>query len=163
MEATVCCQFYYWSGIEVVPTKFVVQSAYTSAIERSLLKWKWAWLRRFNALQSWVLLLSCDYILKFDWYCQLSGSGSNSLNSWKLLGRFSYGLGMRLDSGFYIQHCGHIASLVLLDPMAMEGVRDMTNGYGVSSLSNYCDVNNRVITIANVRIATLKLLYLICS
>ena len=55
------------------------------------------------------LLLSCD-ILKFDWYCQLSGSGNNSLNSpdpfsyglgmslnsRKLPGRFSYGLGTRL-------------------------------------------------------------------
>jgi len=44
----------------------------------------------------WVLLLLCDYVLKFDWYCQLSGSGSNSLNSRKLPGRFSYGLGTRL-------------------------------------------------------------------
>ena len=25
-----------------------------------------------------LLQLSCDYVLKFDWYCQLSGSGSNS-------------------------------------------------------------------------------------
>jgi len=40
--------------------------------------------------------LSCDYVLKFDWYCQLSGSGSNSLNSRKLPGRFFYGLGTRL-------------------------------------------------------------------
>jgi len=29
-------------------------------------------------------------------YCQLSGRGSNSLNSRKLPGRFSYGLGTRL-------------------------------------------------------------------
>ena len=43
VEATVCCPFYYWSEIEVVRTKIVMQSAYTSAIERSL------------------LLLSCDY------------------------------------------------------------------------------------------------------
>jgi len=43
------------------------------------------------------LLLSCDNILKFNWYCQLSGSGSTSLNSWKFPGRFSYGLGMRLQ------------------------------------------------------------------
>ena len=57
---------------------------------------EWAWLWRFNALRNWALLLSCDYVLKFDWYCQLSGSGSNSLNSWKLPGHFSYGLGMRL-------------------------------------------------------------------
>ena len=67
-----------------------------------LLKWnrtiemEWAWLRRFNSIRNWVLLLSCDYVLKFDWYCQLSGSGSDSLNSRKLPGRFSYGLGTRL-------------------------------------------------------------------
>jgi len=45
------------------------------------------------------LLLSCDYVLKFDWYCQLSGSGSNSLNSRKLPGHFSYSLGTRLGGG----------------------------------------------------------------
>jgi len=38
VEATLCCPFYYWSEIEVVRTKIVMQSAYTSAIERSLLK-----------------------------------------------------------------------------------------------------------------------------
>ena len=47
-------------------------------------------------ITQWVLLLSCDNVLKFDWYCQISGSGSNSLNSWNLSGRFSYNLGMRL-------------------------------------------------------------------
>ena len=35
------------------------------------------------------LLLSCDSDLKSDWVFQLSGSGSNSLNSRKLPGRFS--------------------------------------------------------------------------
>ena len=39
IEATVCCPFYYWSEIEVVRVKIVMQSAYTSGIERSLLKW----------------------------------------------------------------------------------------------------------------------------
>ena len=39
VEATVCCLFYYWSAIKVVWTKIVMQSAYTSTIERSLLKW----------------------------------------------------------------------------------------------------------------------------
>ena len=58
--------------------KNVLQSAYTSAIVRLFLKW----LRRFKAL-----LLSCDNVLKFDWYCQLSGSGNNSLNSQNLLDR----------------------------------------------------------------------------
>ena len=97
MEATVCCRFYYWSEIKVVRTKIVVQSTYTSAIEWSI-EMEWVWLRRFNALCNWVLLLSCDYILKFDWYCQLPGSGSNSLNSQKLPGHFSYGLGTRLHT-----------------------------------------------------------------
>ena len=88
MEATVCCRFYYWSEIEVIQTN---QSTYTSGIARLLLKWNGCdW--RFNALHNCVLLLSCDYVLKFDWYCQLSGSRSNSLNSRKLPGRFSYGL-----------------------------------------------------------------------
>ena len=97
VEATICCRFYYWSEIEVTRTKIVVQSAYTSAICTITIEVEWVWLRRFNALCNWVLLLSCDYILKYNWYCQLSGSGSNRLNSRKLPGRFSYGLGTRLD------------------------------------------------------------------
>jgi len=36
---------------------------------------EWAWLWRFDAWHNWVLLLSCDNVSKFDWYCQLSGSG----------------------------------------------------------------------------------------
>jgi len=95
VEATVCCSLYYWSEIKVVRTKIVAQSAYTSAIEWSI-EMEWAWLRRFNALRNWVLLLSCDCVLKFDWYCRLSGSESNSLNSRKLPGCFSYRLGTRL-------------------------------------------------------------------
>ena len=39
VEATVCCWFYYWSEIEVIRTKIIVQNTYTTAIERSLLKW----------------------------------------------------------------------------------------------------------------------------
>ena len=39
VEATVCCPLYYWSEIEVVRTKIVMQSTYTSAIEWLLLKW----------------------------------------------------------------------------------------------------------------------------
>ena len=39
VEATVCCRFYYWSEMEVIRTKIVIQRAYTSAIERSLLNW----------------------------------------------------------------------------------------------------------------------------
>jgi len=97
VEATVCCRFYYWSEIEVIRTKIIVQSAYTSATCAIAIEVEWAWLRRFNALYNWVLLLSCDYILKFDWYCQLSGGGSNNVNSWKLPGRFLYGLRTRLD------------------------------------------------------------------
>jgi len=82
-----------------------VQSAYTSAIQRSLFNWNG---RDCNGslhyiLCNWVLLLSCDYILKFDWYCQLSGSGSNRLNSRKLPGCFSYGLGMRLGYSWILQ------------------------------------------------------------
>ena len=44
------------------------------------------------------LLWSHDNVIKFDLYCQLSGSKSNSLNLWKLPGHFSYGLGTRLST-----------------------------------------------------------------
>ena len=39
MEATVCFWFYYWSEVQVVQTTIIMQSAYTSVIEWSLLKW----------------------------------------------------------------------------------------------------------------------------
>jgi len=117
VEATVCCPFYYWSEIKVVRTKIVMQSAYTSAIERSI-EMEWAWLRRFNALRcNWVMLLSCDCVLKFDWYCQLSGSGSNSLNSQKLPGHFSYGLGTRLE--YCVAHTNHISPSLQLIPQLL--------------------------------------------
>ena len=77
--------------------KKILHSIYTHTHTAIAVEMEWVWLRQFNALRNWVLLLSCDYVLKFDWYCQLSGSGSNSLNSQKLPGRFSYGLGMRLQ------------------------------------------------------------------
>ena len=92
VEATVCCRFYYWSEI-----RFKQRSSCKAPTLARYVRSLWAWLRRFNALCNWVLLLSCDYVLKFDWYCQLSGSGSNSMNSWKLPGCFSYSLGMRLS------------------------------------------------------------------
>jgi len=74
-----------------------VQSTYTSVIEQSLLKWVGVTVT-VQCMMQFGLLLSCDNVLKFDWYCQLSGSGSNSLNSWKLQGCFSYSLGMRLKA-----------------------------------------------------------------
>ena len=43
----------------------------------------------FQRMTQFGLLLSCDSDLKSDWVFQLSGSGSNSLNSRKLPGRFS--------------------------------------------------------------------------
>ena len=43
----------------------------------------------FQRMMQFGLLLSCDSDLKSDWDFQLSGSGSNSLNSRKLPGRFS--------------------------------------------------------------------------
>ena len=66
-----------------------MQSTYTSAIEQSLLKWN-------GHDCDGSMLLSCDNVLKFDWYCQLSGSGSNSLNLQKFPGHFTYSLGTRL-------------------------------------------------------------------
>ena len=56
----------------------------------------------FQCMTQFHFLLSCDNVLKFDWYCQISGSRSNSLNLWKLPGHFSYGLGTRLDIKGYI-------------------------------------------------------------
>jgi len=44
------------------------------------------------------LLLPHGNIPKFDWCYQLSGMGSDSLNLCKFPGRFSYGLGTRLES-----------------------------------------------------------------
>ena len=43
----------------------------------------------FQRTTQFSLLLSCDSNLKSDWVFQLSGSGSNRLNSRKLPGRFS--------------------------------------------------------------------------
>ena len=43
----------------------------------------------FQRMIKFGLLLSCDSDLKSDWVFQLSGSGSNSLNSRKLPGCFS--------------------------------------------------------------------------
>ena len=57
---------------------------------------EWVWLRPLNSWRNRILVLSCDNVLKFDWYCQFSGSGSNSLNSRKLPGGFCHGLGTRL-------------------------------------------------------------------
>jgi len=99
MKATVYCRFYYWSKVEIVQTKIIMQSILHWRDQAIAIEMEWAWLRKFNAWISWVLLWSCDNVLKFDWYCQLSGSGSNSLNSQKLPGRFSYGLGKEATEG----------------------------------------------------------------
>jgi len=116
VEATVCCPFYYWSQISR-SNEDRLQSAYTSAIKWSI-EMEWAWLWRFNALRrNRVLLLSCDCVLKFDWYCQLSGSGSNSLNSRKLPGHFSYSLGTRLE--YCVAHTNHISPSLAPTPVAM--------------------------------------------
>ena len=60
----------------------------------------------FNVWCNWILLLSCDNVLKFDWCYQLSGSRSthSSLNSQKLPGCFSYSLGTR-PGGPYTASC----------------------------------------------------------
>jgi len=50
----------------------------------------------FQCMTQLGLLLSWDNVLKFDWYYQLSGSRSNSLNLQKLPGHYSYSLGRRL-------------------------------------------------------------------
>jgi len=92
MEATVCCWFYYWSEVQVVPTTIIMQSAYTSVIERSLLKWNG---HDCNSPMHDAIVFYCFHVTMFWRYCQISGSGSNSLNLQKLPDHFSYGLGMR--------------------------------------------------------------------
>ena len=98
VEAAVCCWFYYWSETEVIRTKSSCRVP-TLAQSRNLFEMERAWLWWFHAWRNWVLLLSCDNILKFDRYrqlSQLSSSRSNSLNLQKLPDCFSYGLGTRL-------------------------------------------------------------------
>ena len=86
MEAIVRCRFYDGRQAEDERTKVIVQSAYSSAIERSTIVMNG---RDCDVSMQCDLLLSCDSILKSDRYCQLSGSRSNSLNSCKFPGRFS--------------------------------------------------------------------------
>jgi len=101
VEATVCCRSYYWSE-----TKIVAQSTYTSTIEWSLSKWNG---RDCDGSMHYTiilgLLLSCDYVLKFDWYCQLSSSRSNSLNLVLLRP------GNEATSYMYPGSCQHIATV----------------------------------------------------
>jgi len=94
MEATVCCRFYYWSEIKSFEQR---SSCKAPTLMWLLLKWNGHDCDGSMHYAIWVLLLSCDYVLKFELYCQLSGSGSNSLNLRKLPGRYFYGLGTRLD------------------------------------------------------------------
>ena len=96
VEATVCCQFYYWNEVEVVRTT-IMQSTYTSVIKRyhywNGMVMTATWLSMHGAIGFY---FCHDNALKFDWCCQLSGSGSKSLNSQKLPRHFSCGLGARL-------------------------------------------------------------------
>ena len=62
MEATACCPFYYWSEIEVVLTKIIAQSAYTSVIERSLLKWNG---RDCNGWMHYAIGFYCCHVTMF--------------------------------------------------------------------------------------------------
>jgi len=73
----------------------LVEHGWTIAIE---MEW------HFNPWHNYILLLSCDNVLKFNWYCQLSDSRSNSLNSRKFPARFSYGCEMRLRCAIVIIH-----------------------------------------------------------
>ena len=81
VETTVCSRFLCRSEV----TKLSEQNHYMHT-------------QAFNRCHNWVLLLPHGNILKFDWCYQLSGIGSNSLNLCKFPGRFSYGLGTRLES-----------------------------------------------------------------
>ena len=97
MEATVCCWFYYWSEVQVVWKTIIVQSTYTRTIERSLLKWMGV-----TATVKCMMQFGFTVVMwqRSEIWLVLptSGSGSNSLNSQKLPGHFSYGPGRRLSS-----------------------------------------------------------------
>ena len=64
VEAAVCCRFYYWSEAEVVQTKIIVQSVYTSVIEQSLLQWN-AMLQRMMQLSFTIVMWQSS---DFNWY-----------------------------------------------------------------------------------------------
>jgi len=91
---TVCCSFYNWSEAEVVQTKSLCKAP-TLAPSNNQLKFLLHW-NGYDCTFSTCDKIEFYYDLKFDWYCQHSSSRSNSLNSCKLPGRFSYSLGMRL-------------------------------------------------------------------
>ena len=67
---------------------FNVQSACSSIIKWSLLQWNGCdfHVSTHDTIRPRLPVLSHDNILKFDWYCQLSGSRSNSMNLRKLPG-----------------------------------------------------------------------------
>ena len=67
----ISCLWKQLFAVGIVSTKLIMQSAYTSAIKWLLLKWNGC--DCDVSMHDWVLLLSCDS-LKFDQYCQLSGS-----------------------------------------------------------------------------------------
>ena len=95
IEVTVCCRFYYWREVKVFQKAIIVWMPVLAPLSNCY----WSGMGMTATVQCMTqlgLLLSCDNVLKFDWYCQLSGGRSNSLNSRKLPGCFSYGLGMRL-------------------------------------------------------------------
>ena len=103
-ESGLSCRFCDGKQAEDEQTKVIVQSANTSAIKRSTIVMNGGD-SKFQHMTQFGLLLSCDNVLKSDWYCQFSGSGSNSLNSHKLPGHFYYGLGMRLHHTMYTTVC----------------------------------------------------------
>jgi len=95
VETTVCCWFCYWSEVQVFRKTIIVQSTYTSVIEWSQLKWMGV----TATVQCMTQLLGFTVVMwqhsEIWLVCQLSGSGSNSLNLRKLPGCFSHGLGTR--------------------------------------------------------------------
>ena len=80
-----------------------VCTVHDSLVPRSLEKQSGNF-HEFKLYMDVISLLSCDNVLKFDWYlyCQRSGSRNNSLNSQKFPVHSSYGLGMRPGTSWYV-------------------------------------------------------------
>ena len=127
VEAIVCCRFYYWSEIEVIRTKL-------SCKVPTL-----AWLsNRYWSGMGVTAMVQCTTQLGFTvvmwlrsevWLVLLSGSGSNSLNSWKFLGRFSYGLGTRLVAKWHEHPARGPRLESCLDPRSFGGFLSLSKAY----------------------------------
>jgi len=105
-----------------------VQSAYTSMIEQMLLKWNG---RDCDGSMHYTIGFYCCHVTVCSeiWLVLLSGSGSNSLKSWKFPGRFSYGLGTRLVTKWHEHPARGPRLESCLDPRSFGGFLSLSKAY----------------------------------